>query len=64
MRTFWIVNYGPDSRHLMNVNVFDTLKEAKEFSSELSKAWELWRHNPESNFGTNWKRTKISENIL
>lgn len=31
----WFVNYGPDRSHLINAEVFDTRREAREFCASM-----------------------------
>lgn len=58
-KTIWFVNHGVSSRHLFETKMFETLKSAKEFITELpiKRAYTLIRQDLTGN-------SKIDERVI
>ena len=62
MTIFYTVASGCNSRHLFDVDVFDRLKDAKQFILSVKNAYLLQRHEEKTPFDRSTK--KLDERVI
>ncbi len=66
MKPYYTVGHGCNSRHLLDVELFDLLRDAKVFAETCQQAHRLCRHVAEHKYSTSEgiTCTVISEKVI